>query len=292
MNAMAAGTSPAGQGTEKLRKRVCGNLLAAEYRFAKTMPENPHWYTLRKDWSDDAAFVEAVEFIRANGYIEIYKKSKYTMFNLNGYKYWTMGAPIWYRNGNPCTILINRAKISEDSDYDLIADRYDRLHIDPESQIENDEITTWLYAKSDERTLDIGCGTGLLLDYCRIDDYVGLDPSAQMLGQLVARRPNRRGNICNARFEEFYDGDGFDLIVSLFGSMNYVDPAYFNRIYGLLKPGGRIFAMFYQERYVPVTYERAGVAFPHHLTSEYDLSKFTITPFKDTFLIAEYTLPE
>ena len=29
-------------------------LLSKEYRFAKTMPQIPHWYTLRKNWPDGA----------------------------------------------------------------------------------------------------------------------------------------------------------------------------------------------------------------------------------------------
>ncbi len=268
------------------------NLLAAEYRFAKTMPENPHWYTLRKTWTDDAAFVEAVEFIREFGYSEIYKKSKYTMFNLNGYKYWTMGAPINKRDGSPCTILINKAKITEASDYDLIAERYDQLFQDVESLRENNEIFRHVAPRHDERVLDIGCGTGLFLEQFGFDDsvrsYLGIDPSAQMLGRFVEQFPDYRGDICNGRFEEFYDRDGFDLIVALFGSCNHIDPQYWPNVFANLKPGGRIFARFYQERYVPVTYERAGVAFPHHLTSEFDLSRFEVTSYKDSFLIARY----
>src|SRR5438552_2541892 len=106
---------------ELVAERVMSNLLSAEYRFAKTMPQNPHWYTLRKTWASDAAFVEVVEFMRKYGYLEKYEGRKYTMFNLNGFKYWTMGAPINYKNGNACTIVINRKPIDYPADYDLIA---------------------------------------------------------------------------------------------------------------------------------------------------------------------------
>jgi len=267
--------------------RVKENLLQAEYRFAKTMPENPHWYTLRKTWADDAAFRECVGFMREFGYTEIFKGRKYTMFNLNGYKYWTMGAPIDKPDGTPCTILINRARINEPADYDLIAHRYDDLFTDSESQRENREIFRLIRCRAGDRVLDIGCGTGLFLEYFRLRLYLGLDPSAKMLRRLEGRFGPT--SLCNSRFEEFHDdGDGFDLIVSLFGAVNYIDPAGLDRVFEMLRPGGRIFAMFYQERYVPVTYEKCGVAFPHYLTSEYDLSKFTQTLYKDTYLIAEY----
>lgn len=264
------------------------DLLSAEYRFAKTMPENPHWYTLRKTWADDAAFVRAVEYIREVGYIEVYKKSKYTMLNLNGFKYWTMGAPINKKDGSPCTILINRAAIDEPADYDLIADRYDGLFADAESAAENKEIAKKVqFVFPYERVLDIGCGTGLLLDYLQIDDYVGIDPSAKMLEKLVEAHKGK--TVVNAKLEEFYDPEGFDLIVSLFGAMNYTDPAKLSHIYDLLRPGGRAFLMFYQERYLPVTYARAGVAFPHRWTSEFDFSGWKITEHRDTFLIADFT---
>ena len=74
------------------------------------MPENPHYYTLRNDW-DDKDFVDFVLYIRENGYVEKFNNQPYTYLNLNGYKYWTMGAPVNYDNGDPCTILINRAEI-------------------------------------------------------------------------------------------------------------------------------------------------------------------------------------
>lgn len=296
MSALSRGIlfEPMNADTEKLRERVCGNLLAADYRFAKTMPDNPHWYTLRKNWTDDAAFVEAVAFIRRDdvGYIEIFKKSKYKMFNLNGYKYWTMGAPINNKKGEPCTILINRAKTGEPADYDLIADRYDTLFADIGSRHENVEVFNLLAADQTARILDIGCGTGLFLDCHNPTSYTGLDPSAQMLGELVTRHPRYAGDICHTRFEEFYDGDGFDLIVSLFGSMNYIAPATLARVPAMLRPGGRAFLMFYQERYVPVTYERSGIAFPHQITSEYDLTDWKITPHRDTYLIAEFKKPK
>lgn len=270
-------------------------LLGAEYRFAKTMPENPHWYTLRKTWADDAGFCEAVKFIREYGYTEVYKKRPYKMFNLNGFKYWTMGAPIDKPNGTPCTILINRAKIQEPSDYDLIAERYDGLFQDEASRTENEEVmfmaNRWIGDRP-LRVLDIGCGTGLFLEYHgyrnRPIDYIGLDPSAQMLGQLVTRHPGYRGSIVNGRFEEFWDPDGFDLIVSLFGSINYVDPRGLDRVFRMLRPGGRIFLMFYQDRYLPVTYEKCGVALPHYNTFEYQLSRFEQRMHRDSFVICDY----
>jgi len=79
-------------------------LEAASYQFAKTMPETPHEYTLRRKWNNDKAFDEVVTFIRKHGKEEQFMNVTYIYLYHNGYKYWTMGAPI------PETILINRAK--------------------------------------------------------------------------------------------------------------------------------------------------------------------------------------
>ena len=71
-------------------EKVLRNIESHRRRFAKTMPENPHSYTLRKDWIDKD-FVDFVLFIRENGYTEKFNGQSYTYLNINGYKYWTMG---------------------------------------------------------------------------------------------------------------------------------------------------------------------------------------------------------
>jgi hypothetical protein len=80
-------------------------LLAQRWIFARTMPANPHEYTLRKLWTDDADFVRTVQFIRRHGYQTVYEGRPYTQFDLNGHFYWTMGAAIEQ------TTLINRKQL-------------------------------------------------------------------------------------------------------------------------------------------------------------------------------------
>lgn len=62
-----------------------------DWTFAKTMPDHPHWYTLRKDWPDDAAFCAAVLFIREHGTIEYFYRKPFTVFAVDEWVYWTMG---------------------------------------------------------------------------------------------------------------------------------------------------------------------------------------------------------
>jgi hypothetical protein len=77
-----------------------------EWRFAKTMPENPHEYTLRKTWPDEEQFLWACLFIRQHGYAEWWPDPvtgrAYVVIDLGHYHYWTMGSPL------KSTILINR----------------------------------------------------------------------------------------------------------------------------------------------------------------------------------------
>ena len=66
-------------------EQTCSLLLSHPWRFAKTMPQNPHWYTLRKEWQD-SEFDLVVQTMRRVGYSEYYQGRPYTMFNVNDMK--------------------------------------------------------------------------------------------------------------------------------------------------------------------------------------------------------------
>jgi hypothetical protein len=83
------------------------HLEAATYQFARTMPQHPHWYTLRKTWADEKVFEAVVEAIRHYGEKRLWQnKHKFVYFDAGGYICWTMGCPLGQ------TILINRARIA------------------------------------------------------------------------------------------------------------------------------------------------------------------------------------
>jgi|GEM_PF-626228 len=82
-------------------------LLSKRWIYAKTMPDHPHWYTLRKEWEKDEEFVYVVNAIRQYGYTEKFYNKNYTRLDIEDMKYWTMGAPV------DETILINRAFIKK-----------------------------------------------------------------------------------------------------------------------------------------------------------------------------------
>jgi len=95
------------------RGRIVTNLVMAEYRVAKTMPNSPHSYTHRRNWQHDQSFVDAVKLIRILGVTKMWMGRPYRYLIHDGLHYWTMGYPIhphddvtdWKNE----TILINRA---------------------------------------------------------------------------------------------------------------------------------------------------------------------------------------
>ena len=178
---------------------VGNTLLKQRWIFAKTMPQNPHEYTLRREWSSDAEFVQVVEYIRARGYKAIYQGRPYMQLDVNDHFYWTMGAPLGE------TILINRKVKPQDAPYDKVAAYYDGLFTDAASDVENRAVMTMLGDLSDKRVLDVGCGTGLLLDYARPGGYTGIDPSGAMLALLHAKHPEYAGQTYEDRIRERLD---------------------------------------------------------------------------------------
>lgn len=92
-------------------ERVRDLLLAAEYKYAKTMPRFPHWYTLKSTWEDPEDFVRVVEFIRMHGYNEPFFRRPLIRLNIDDMKYWTMGDTL------DNTILINRTFIENTTSF-------------------------------------------------------------------------------------------------------------------------------------------------------------------------------
>jgi hypothetical protein len=96
---------------ESRLESVAGILESADWVFAKTMPDNPHWYTLRDKWKHPENFYAAVLFIRLHGMADWWPDVKtgkaYVALDLNGWHYWTMGDPLVR------TWLINRCKLSD-----------------------------------------------------------------------------------------------------------------------------------------------------------------------------------
>ena len=82
-------------------------IRSVNWTFAKTMPQIPHWYTV-KEWHPELAgdFECFVRHIQDNGYSEIFMGKSYKYFDVGEYKYWTMDPSV------DETDLINRALVT------------------------------------------------------------------------------------------------------------------------------------------------------------------------------------
>lgn len=83
------------------------------WRFARTMPEAPDQYALRRHAASNVALAASVTSIREHGYQRAWGGHTYTYLDEGGWSYWTMGAPL------DQTILINRAHITANIDVNV-----------------------------------------------------------------------------------------------------------------------------------------------------------------------------
>lgn len=88
------------------------HLLTKTYRFAKTMPTNPHYYTMKDDWGNPDDFIAVAKAIFHFGEVERFKGRLYKVLYYKEWRYWTMSGQIYDdQYFKVHCILINRAKI-------------------------------------------------------------------------------------------------------------------------------------------------------------------------------------
>lgn len=158
-----------------------------------------------------------------------------------------------------------------DCDYDKIAETYENLFNDDESIRENNIIASLLHKLRGE-VLDIGCGSGLFAEITSLQprDYTGIDPSQKMLNIFAKNHPTFANRIKKEWFSKETTLSHFHSLVSLFGSISYVDRDAVEKI-SSLDNCKQIFLMFYAPTYVPVTYEKTNVFFNHNIYTKDEL---------------------
>ena len=266
---------------------LVANLESAPYRYAFTMPGIPHYYTLQDEWEDFSQFTWTVWEMRKHEVVRPFADRQQHYLDVNGFSYWTMGSR------EEETILINRQYSSHGayvSPFDAISHRYDASD-DHWRKVEADRKRLYALAKPLGRVLDIGCGTGLLVDYQHrwIDrkEYVGLDPSSGMLAKFALKHPDYKANatLLRTTFEDYETPLRFDTIVAMGGSASHVtDADIAAKARHLLAPGGRAFLMFYRNQ---AALQRLGLSEPLPLAptpsgaaqeGDYDVLEFGSEP--------------
>jgi len=98
-----------------VNKLVEEHLITKSFRFAKTMPKNPHYYTLKDEWEDPVDFEAVAKAIFHFGEVERFKGRLYKVLYYKEWRYWTMSGQIFDEHyfKKDC-ILINRAKIFQE----------------------------------------------------------------------------------------------------------------------------------------------------------------------------------
>ena len=88
------------------QKEIHDFIDSHNWRFAKTMPQMPHWYTLKKNCvnrNDEHDFERFVMAIRQTGVPTEWRGRTYRYLKVGDYQYWTMDETLEE------TDLINRA---------------------------------------------------------------------------------------------------------------------------------------------------------------------------------------
>ncbi len=211
-------------------------LKLEKWQWAKTMRGIPHEYIDRWKWMKmtDEEFINIFNAQRETGVHERWGTYNFPYLYVDGYKYWTMGAPLEE------TYILNRQKVFGE---------FDQLE-NPAIEVFPAELLKRSMNKIPEklggRVIEIGPGGGNLIKTGAIDagNYVGYEPS-----QKNAQACKEFGfTVENKSFEEGYnkwkDVDG--LFVALGGSINYVMKQYVE-----LLADKTHFLVFYREGYVP-----------------------------------------
>jgi ubiquinone/menaquinone biosynthesis C-methylase UbiE len=144
--------------------------------------------------------------------------------------------------------------------YDAVAKGYDNLYFDSISQAENAIVKDWFIqaikqSEKKVRILDLGCGTGLGLEFLKdldesMYEYIGVDISLEMILEAKKKFYNKPDAIFllgdMANLSNFQD-NSFDIVTSFFGSFSHV-PKFLSgmkEINRVLKPHGKTFLMVY-----------------------------------------------
>jgi SAM-dependent methyltransferase len=223
----------------------------------------PKWYIVVNDAETRNMLTLLQDAISSNGIMMQFETISIPVIFFEEYYYWVTKT-VRFKN-----YIINRAKICDLADY-INVDSYDGI-FDQTYYLNEDRLLTNMIGKLNGSVLDIGCGTGFLLDYINIEDYHGIDPSPAMLMNLVKKHPGKRKSITITSAENHtLTGKTYDNIIALFSGSYIKVIMVFEKLWSRK---GTMFLMFYKENYSPVTHKFLNIAPEWKKYSKEDLEK-------------------
>lgn len=88
-------------------------IAANQWKFAKTMPQTPHYYVVLQRATSQSDFLRFAARIRRTGYAHKFFRTTLKYLDVDEWCYWTMGWPLEARPGkdpSDGTLCINRAE--------------------------------------------------------------------------------------------------------------------------------------------------------------------------------------
>lgn len=155
--------------------------------------------------------------------------------------------------------------------FDNLSSEYDNLYIDEKSQQENTLIYNRLckMIKKEDKIIDIGCGTGFLLDLMKekihISKYIGIDSSPGMLKKARIKYPDHLFILNNAG--SILINNNINFVIALF-SLNYIKDI--SNIIKQIKDRKYFFCMLNEKRINSKIYNNIyrGIKYYHYLKDE------------------------
>lgn len=135
-------------------------------------------------------------------------------------------------------------------EYGSIATSYDERYTSDMCRAENEAVCELLnrYGVSSRRTLDVGCGTGFALDCIKIDRYLGVDISREMIEIARQKHPS-----CTFRAVPLQDVrvgmESVEVALCIF-SIPYIGEDAAEILHGFLKPNGICICVYYNKPYL------------------------------------------
>jgi SAM-dependent methyltransferase len=263
------------------------------WHFAQTMSDMPHSYVVIGDKNQltQEDFVRAARVIRTFGKTEkFYRHPNIYLHSRDGEdKYWVPWGPAEEAQVDLINVASASQHFGEGNDidqteqpvpdrftkYDQLATEYDAMWKSPEDVTDEQAVSKLISDKFGWEapvTLDVGCGTGLLLDMetpVSSRMYVGIDPSTAMLNQMLLKHnpapskviPGAVADISDKTLIEAAEAVSgkpkFDLVIAMFAVGSYLTVDELRRLPGLVRKGGMLIAMFYADGYLPEYYTEA-----------------------------------